>query len=322
SVLASMPIPWRNIFANEVPDRQSGGTGFVFDDIYLQHRLAPGHPESPERLKAIMTMMESSGLLARVNRLAPKDNILPHVYDIHTEEHLRTIKSKYGSSHDVAIAVVGGMLAAVDAVCKGELKNAFCASRPPKHHATNTGRVEGFCFYNSIAIAARYAQKVYGLNRILIVDWDYHHGNGTEAVFYSDPSVLYFSTHDFYAYPGTGDPDKVGEGAGWGYNINVHLGCGVTDTGIISAFEQRLLPAAEKFKPDMILISAGFDSKQDDLLGCFNVTDTAYIKLTQMLMALADKYCAGRLVSMLEGGYNLKGLASAVVAHVNTLIKI
>ena len=125
SALAPMAIPWRNIFANEIPDRQSGGTGFVFDDIYLQHRLAPGHPESPERLKAIMSMMESSDLFARVNRLVPKHNILPHVYQIHSEEHLRSIKNKYGYSHDVAIAVIGGMLAAVDAVCTGELKNAF-----------------------------------------------------------------------------------------------------------------------------------------------------------------------------------------------------
>lgn len=200
------------------------------------------------------------------------------------------------------------------------LNNVFCLTRPPGHHALNTGREEGFCYYNTIAIAARYAQKEYGFKKILIVDWDYHHGNATEAMFYDDPDVLYFSTHDQYAYPGTGDPAKRGSGKGLGYNINVHLPCGTDDKKIIDVYQNILLPAAEDFAPDMILISAGFDSREEDLLGCFDVTDEAYITMTNIVMQIANKYCDGRLVSTLEGGYNLQGITDAVTVHMKTLL--
>jgi len=295
-------------------------TGFVFDQIYLEHWLEPGHPESPQRLKRIMALMEKTGLLNKVVKLSPLSDVLPYVYQIHTQDHVRNMQSQYGHSHDVAIAAVGGTLAAVQAVCQGRIRNAFCAIRPPGHHARNSGREEGFCFYNNVAVAARYAQQVFHLEKILIIDWDYHHGNGTEALFYTDPSVLYFSTHDFYAYPGTGDPARTGEGPGNGYNINVHLDCGATDEDIINAYKEKLLPAAHQFKPDMILISAGFDSRKDDILGCFRITDEGFIALTKIIMMLADEYCNGSIVSVLEGGYNLDGLASAVIAHVRTLL--
>ncbi len=297
-------------------------TGFVFDRIYLEHWLEPGHPESPQRLESIMALMEKTGLLNKVVRLNPLSDVLPYIYQIHTQDHVRNIQSRYGHSHKVAIAAVGGALAAVQAVCQGRIRNAFCAIRPPGHHASNTGREEGFCFYNNVTVAARYAQQVFHLEKILIIDWDYHHGNGTEALFYTDPSVLYFSTHDFYAYPGTGDPERIGEGAGKGYNINVHLDCGATDEDIINVYKEKLLPAAHQFKPDMILISAGFDSRKDDLLGCFRITDEGFITLTKIIMMLADEYCNGSVVSVLEGGYNLDGLASAVVAHVKTLLAV
>jgi acetoin utilization deacetylase AcuC-like enzyme len=296
-------------------------TGLVYDDIFLDHWLAPGHPESPERLLRMMVVLEHSGLLDQLQRLERLPDVLGWIYRIHTPEHVRSIQARYGRTHDVACAVVGGVLAAVKAVCSGELRNAFCATRPPGHHAMNTGREEGFCFYNAVAIAARYAQKAFNLERILIVDWDYHHGNGTEAAFYSDPSVLFFSTHDFHAYPGTGDPARTGDGAGKGFNINVHLPCGANDTDIIKSFEEKLLPAAHEFKPDLILISAGFDSRKDDLLGCLEITDGGFITLTKMVMELAARYCKGRIVSVLEGGYNLDGLASAVVDHIRTLLR-
>ncbi len=294
-------------------------TGFVYDDVFLQHLLEEGHPESPNRLLSIMKLMEQSGLLRNLEKIQLKKNILAELALIHTAEHVHALKTKHEKSNDVALAVVGGILAATDEVCSGRLKNAFCATRPPGHHARNTGRVEGFCFYNGVAIAARYAQERYDLKKILIIDWDYHHGNGTEAFFYSDPSVLYFSTHDYYAYPGTGNPAKTGEGAGKGLNINVHLDCNSTDKDIITAFEEKLLPAAHRFKPDLILISAGFDSRQDDLLGCFDITDEGYRHITTMVMQLAEQHCDGRIVSVLEGGYNLNGLASAVKIHVETL---
>ncbi len=294
-------------------------TGLVFDKIYLDHWIEPGHPESPKRLVHIMRELEQTSLSKRIINLKPATDVLPYIYLIHTREHVSQIKSRYGYTHDVAVAVAGGVITAVQEVCKGKLKNAFCATRPPGHHAINSGREEGFCFYNAVAVGARYAQTEYNFQKILIVDWDYHHGNGTEAVFYNDPSVLYFSTHDFYAYPGTGDPARRGEGAGEGYNINVHLDCSATDDDIINAFKEKLLPAVHQFKPDLILVSAGFDSREDDLLGCFQITDTGYVELTRMLMALADDYCNGRIVSVLEGGYNPVGLAKAVIAHITAL---
>ena len=309
------------LYGTVLPGRQSKGTGFVYDPVYLEHWLEPGHPESPQRLKSIMAAMEHSGLILQIQMIRPLSDVLAYLYLVHTRTHVESIRSRYGHSHEVALAAVGGALAAVDAVGQGTLRNAFCAVRPPGHHARNTGREEGFCLYNTVAVAARYAQQALHLKKILIVDWDYHHGNGTEELFYTDPTVLYFSTHDFHAYPGTGDPARTGAGAGRGYNINVPLACGATDGDIIHAFEEKLLPAARRFKPNMILISAGFDSRKDDLLGCFNVTDEGFVRLTQMIMHLADEHCAGRIVSVLEGGYNLDGLASAVVAHVRTLLK-
>ena len=294
-------------------------TGLVYDDFFLQYWLEEGHPESPDRLRSIMKLMKHSGLLSHLTQIQTRVDVLADLSRIHTAAHVHALKIEYGKSNDVALAVVAGILAATDEVCRGSLRNAFCVTRPPGHHARNTGKVEGFCFYNGVAVAARYAQEKYGLKKILIVDWDYHHGNGTEAFFYSDPSVLYFSTHDYFAYPGTGDPAKVGEGAGKGFNINVHLDCKSTDEDIIAAFNEKLLPAANRCKPDLILISAGFDSRQDDLLGCFDITDEGYQQITMMVMQLAGQYCDGRLVSFLEGGYNLDGLASAVKVHVETL---
>lgn len=294
--------------------------GFVYDALFLQHELEKGHPESPDRLRSIIRLMEQSGLLQQLIRIQSKNDILMELALIHTTEHIRALATRYKKSNDVALAVVGGILAATDAVCSGRLKNVFCATRPPGHHARNTAKVEGFCFYNGIAVAARYAQKKYDLKKILIVDWDYHHGNGTEAFFYSDPSVLYFSTHDYYAYPGTGDPANIGVGAGKGLNINVHLDCHAIDADIIAAFKEKLLPAAHRFKPDLILISAGFDSRMNDLLGCFDISDYGYQQITTMVMQLAEQYCDGRIVSVLEGGYNLDGLANAVKVHVETLL--
>ena len=312
--------PAYRLLANQA--KSNSGTGFIFDKIYLEHHLSPDHPESPLRVEVLMNLMESTGLLEQVEQVNGFVDAFPWIYKIHTKKHINSIMTHYGHSHDVALAVVAAVLSAADEVCAGKLKNVFCATRPPGHHALNTGREEGFCFYNSIAIAARFAQQKYNLEKILIVDWDYHHGNGTEAVFYDDPNVLFFSTHDQFAYPGTGDPAKTGNGAGEGYNINVHLPCGTEDKDIISVFENVLVPAANKFKPDLILISAGFDSRKDDLLGCFNITDEGFVKLTRIVMSLADKYCQGRIVSVLEGGYNVQGNATAVIHHVRTLMTV
>ena len=302
-----------------IDGKQMKKTGYASDPVFLKHHIAPGHPETPDRIKFIDTAMRESGLSPQLEKIDLKRDVLEWIKTVHSEEHIQSIQTNTPIAYEVAQAAVGASLSAIDHIASGNLKNAFCAIRPPGHHALNTGREEGFCYFNNIAIAARYAQKQYGLKRVLIVDWDYHHGNSTEAVFYEDPGVLYFSTHDQFAYPGTGDPKKKGLGPGLGYNINVHLPCGTDDKTIIDVFESILIPAANEFKPDIVLISAGFDSREDDLLGCFNVTDSGFSILTDKVMQIADQYCDGRLVSLLEGGYNLSGNAKAVVSHVRTL---
>jgi acetoin utilization deacetylase AcuC-like enzyme len=285
----------------------------------MDHTLGPGHPESPERLSAIVTLMQQSGLDKEVAPVAPIDDPMPYIRMNHSDDHIAAIR-RIPQTGPIAALAVAGVCGAVRAVSEGSVRNAFCAIRPPGHHADNTGMEEGFCFYNNIAIAARYAQTSCSHKKILIIDWDYHHGNGTEASFYSDPTVLFFSTHHWFAYPGTGDPARTGIGPGKGYNINVPLQPGATDHDIVAAWEKQLLPAAESFNPDFVLISAGFDSREEDLLGCFSVTDAGFTQLTKMALTIARNHCDGRLVSVLEGGYTVQGLASAVVTHVRALM--
>lgn len=285
------------------------------DKAMLAHHIQADHPESPARLEYII---QALGHHYQPLTIAAED-VHQWIAKLHTEQHIQAIQSKYPVAHHAATTAVRCALSAVDAVFAGDCRNAFCAVRPPGHHALNSGQEEGFCYYNTVAIAARYAQMRYAAERILIVDWDYHHGNATEAMFYSDPSVLFFSTHDASAYPGTGHPNKQGEGEGLGYNINIHLPCGSRDELIIEAFERLLIPAAKQFKPDLILVSAGFDSRQDDLLGCFDITDQGFVRLTQIVKQLAHDHCHDRLISLLEGGYTLAGLQSAVISHIDEL---
>lgn len=295
-------------------------TGIVVDKLFLEHHIDPTHPESPERYHAITEKFAKQNIFNNASRLYPKKNSEKWLSLIHSQQHIDSIKTNQADTHQHALLATAGILTAIDAVFNDEIDNAFCASRPPGHHAKNTGKEEGFCYYNHIAIAARYAQKQYGIKKVLIIDWDYHHGDGTEWAFYSDPNVLYFSTHDMFAYPGTGSPSRKGEGAGKGFNINVHLDCGSKDSDIIHAFQQQLLPEVDDFSPDLILISAGFDSRKEDLLGCFDISNEGFITLTEMTKNIADKHCGGKIISMLEGGYNLQGNASAVTAHIMSLM--
>jgi len=310
------------ISAGRLQAADSGQTGLLMHDGFSRHLISPAHPESPARYAAIEQALSDWPEADSLRALQPLSlaDAEPWLRQIHSDAHIKAIKSQQ-AFFDSALLATAAALAAVDAVMQGTVRNAFCASRPPGHHAMNTGQEEGFCYFNHIAVAARYAQQHYQADKVLIIDWDYHHGNGTEWAFYADPSVLFFSTHDQFAYPGTGSPQRLGEGDGKGFNINVHLDCGADDKAILEAFETALRPAAEAFKPDLILVSAGFDSRQDDLLGCFNVTDDGFYKLTQWVMALAEEYCDGRLVSVLEGGYNIKGNASAVISHLKALMR-
>ena len=320
SVLSTFLLAYQSRLIAIEETKTLNKTGYVSEPLFLDYHISQDHPERPDRLKYIQKAMQNSGLLDQITKVSLKPDVGDWIKTLHTDAHIASIKKNTPAAHRVAEACVRACLAAVDKVATNELNNVFCATRPPGHHALNTGKEEGFCYYNHVAIAARYAQKQYGLKKILIVDWDYHHGNATEAMFYDDPSVLYFSTHDLYAYPGTGDPRKKGSGAGLGYNINVALPCGTNDKMIVKVFQNILLPAAEKFEPDLVLVSAGFDSREHDLLGCFDITDDAYKAMTKTVMQIADKYANGRLISVLEGGYNLKGISDAVVSHVSTML--
>jgi len=303
------------------PDLIKNNTAIITDPVFLEHHIDPNHPERPQRIEYIQKAISECNLSRITEDINTIGDVSKWISSIHTSKHIESIKKSSPIAHKVASAGVRASLIGVDKVVTKEFTNVFCAIRPPGHHALNTGMEEGFCYYNNIAIAAKYAQEKYNLKKILIIDWDYHHGNSTEAMFYEDPSVLFFSTHDQFAYPGTGDPAKKGRGDGKGFNINIHLPCGATDKMILDKFNTVLLPAAKKFKPDLVLISAGFDSRQDDLLGCFSVTDDGFARLTKIAMNIANEFCEDRLVSVLEGGYNLQGNAKAAVIHVETLEK-
>lgn len=304
---------------NEPNERTANRTGLVYREAFLRHQIRPGHPESPARLTKIREALAAAGLLPELVPVENWPDPLGAILGHHTREHVDRIR-RIPTTGEIAELAVAGALAAVREVSAGRLRNAFCAVRPPGHHANDAGAEEGFCFFSNAAVAARYAQRVRGHERVLIVDWDYHHGNGTQNAFYRDPSVLFFSTHNWYDYPGTGDPAHTGAGEGSGTNLNVHLGPGATDRDLLSSWDRVLLPAVERFRPDFVLVSAGFDSRRDDLLGSFEVTDDAFTRMTRTLREVADHHCEGRLVSLLEGGYNLDGQARAAAAHVAALL--
>ncbi|MFQ5918055.1 MAG: histone deacetylase, partial [Candidatus Binatia bacterium] len=307
-------------------------TALVYHPDYLLHNPGSGHPERPERLRAIMAHLERQGLLDALLRLQPEMASESWLTRVHTPTYLNLLEKAVrtapvaldpdtivsAQSYRVARLAVGGVLLAVDAVIEGRARNAFAAVRPPGHHAL-PDRAMGFCLLNSVAIATRYVQKKHRLKRVLIVDWDVHHGNSTQDIFYSDPSVLYFSTHQYPFYPGTGSEQEKGQGPGHGMNINVPLPAGSGDRAVISAFREKLVPAAEAFKPEFVLISAGFDGHQRDPLAQFQLTEDGYAALTRIVKEIAERFAGGRLVSMLEGGYDLEALSRSVEAHLRVL---
>jgi acetoin utilization deacetylase AcuC-like enzyme len=308
-------------------------TGIAADPAVKKHDPGPGHPERPERYEAVMSRLQSAGLSKLLSRIEVRTATEDELTLVHTRQYIALVEREVAQdrrqlstgdtdvgpqSIESAKAAAGCVLSAVDAVFSGSATNAFCAIRPPGHHAS-AARGMGFCLFNNVAVGARYAQQKYGAQRILIADWDVHHGNGTQDIFYDDGSVFFFSTHQSPWYPGTGDASEQGEGPGAGQTINCPLPAGSGRAQILGAFEQRLLPAAKEFRPDLILISAGFDSRINDPLGLFRLTDEDFRDLTRLMTDFATKHCEGRLVSVLEGGYSLEGLALATEAHVRAL---
>ncbi|OGL43007.1 MAG: histone deacetylase [Candidatus Schekmanbacteria bacterium GWA2_38_11] len=310
-------------------------TGFIYHEDYLKHDTGPGHPERPERLKAIVRVLEESSLLSKLTRIEPAKSELEWIREIHTQDYIDHVSDscKRGDifldsgdtgicpdSYGVAMLAAGGCLKAADAVMAGVVDNAFCAVRPPGHHAEKEEAM-GFCIFNNIAILARYLQKRYGLGKILVIDWDIHHGNGTQNTFYADSSVFYFSIHQFPHYPGTGRESEKGSGDGTGFTLNVPVGIGAGDEDYIRVFNEILKPASLGYNPDFILISAGFDAHSSDPLSGTLLTEKGFETMTKIAKDIAAQCCKGRLISVLEGGYDINALARSVNVHISALME-
>jgi acetoin utilization deacetylase AcuC-like enzyme len=296
---------------------------------FLEHLTPAGHPERPDRLRALHAALdhEDFAALKRVEAPLAAAEAAVSCHPASYVESIRRAIPETGitridpdtiaspGSWEAALRGVGAAIAAVDAVAAGEAANAFCAIRPPGHHA-EAARAMGFCLFNSAAIAARHAQRLHGMERVAIVDFDVHHGNGTQAIFWSDPSVLYASTHQIPLFPGTGSLRETGAGN----IVNAPLAPGDGSEVFKAAFRERVLPAVKDFGPDLILISAGFDAHHRDPLAEINLVEEDFAWATGKLMDLADLSAGGRVVSLLEGGYDLKGLASSAAAHIRQLM--
>ena len=306
--------------------------GFVYDPIYLEHDTG-GHPENSRRLEVIISHLEQAGLKQRLVPIKPRPAAPEELEMVHSKAHVarvREMAQKGGgwldpdtvvspASYDAALYAAGGAIEAVAAVMDGEANSAFALVRPPGHHAT-AGRAMGFCLFNNIAVAARYALEKLGLERLAIIDFDVHHGNGTQETFYDDPRVLYISTHQYPHYPGTGWVEETGRGAGAGTTVNIPLPAGCGDAEYQRVFEQIIVPAARRFQPQFILSSAGYDGHWDDPLAMMQLTVTGYARIAEILKGLADELCQSRLVFCLEGGYNLEVLAASVKATFDVLL--
>lgn len=310
-------------------------TGFVYDERYLLHDTGGYHPESPERLKAIYKGLENSGILTQLTRIkAEKANQrwIEAVHNIHyimrfdeacisgLGEFEHPDNAICRDSYDAAFLAVGGVLKAIDAIMKGEVDNAFCAVRPPGHHA-EADKPMGFCYFNNVAIGARYLQKEYGIERVGIIDFDVHHGNGTQHIFDRDATVLYYSIHEHpsFAYPGTGREFESGLGEGEGYTVNSPVLPGRGDDEYKRLIMQDLVPAFKKFNPEFILLSAGFDAHESDMMSGTNLTTDGYDFISEVIMNLVNRCSNGRVVSVLEGGYNLDILPLLVENHIRFL---
>ena len=308
-------------------------TGVVKDNRYLQHSAGFAHPESPERLAAIYEMLDNPLMSWKFNHIEPREATHKEIETIHSPSYVKFIASTAGQrcvfldpdtatspeTYEIAKLAVGGVCNAIDEVMEGKVDNAFAFVRPPGHHAERDAAA-GFCVFNNIAIGAMHAILKHDLKKILIVDWDLHHGNGTQHSFFNDPRILYFSTHQYPYYPGTGDLLEIGRGPGEGYTVNVPLREGAGDASFVAIFRRILQPVALEYKPDLILLSAGFDIYFQDPLGGMRVTPEGFAAMMRVLLNIADTCCQGRLVAVLEGGYHVSGLTRSVKAVLEEML--
>ncbi|MEW6733390.1 MAG: histone deacetylase [Acidobacteriota bacterium] len=310
-------------------------TALIYHSDYLKHDTG-AHPERPERATTIINELKlCPALQGQLKWLEPRTAAPIDILRCHQESHYELVRKACElnagaldpdtmicpESFQVSLSAAGGVLTAIDTVVSGEAENAFVVVRPPGHHATSE-RAMGFCLFNNVAIGARYAQHQHNLERVLILDWDVHHGNGTQEIFYTDNSVFYISLHQFPHYPGTGRISEVGEGTGRGYTINVPLPAGISPQDYRVAFNDTLAKLLAKLQPDLILISAGFDSHREDPLGGLMLETEDFVWMTTRLKQIAGEHCQGRIISVLEGGYNLRKLGTIAAAHVQALADV
>ena len=306
-------------------------TGFVYDPMFLEHETGT-HPENGNRMLATMALLEECGLLAKLKRIDARDASVAELARVHDPAYVAAVEraARQGGgwvdpdtlitprSYDVAARVVGGTLAALDAIMHGDVASTFCLVRPPGHHAT-PDQAMGFCLFNHVAIAAAYARAQFGLERVAIVDFDVHHGNGTQDAFYDEPGVLYVSTHEYPFYPGTGAAREMGTGAGSGYNINIPMLHGSGDEAYRRAFDEIVLPALRRYRPQLILVSAGYDAHFADEIAGQQLSVDGYGALVAMLKDAAEELCGGRLLLALEGGYHLVALPWSIRRTIEVL---
>jgi len=303
----------------------------VEDPRFGAHQAPQGHPERPDRLRAVSTALHlrRSDFLALEPRPASPEEILR----VHSDSHLRRIEAAVrqapvnldpdtylsSASHDVAMLAAGASVELARRIARGAASSGMAAVRPPGHHA-EAGRAMGFCLFNNVGIAARALQAEEGIDKLLILDWDVHHGNGTQHSFEEDPSILYVSTHQFPFYPGTGDAGEIGAGRGAGSTVNIPLPAGCGDLEYIGVFQRILAPVVRRFAPQMILVSCGFDAHRDDPLASMNVTRDGFLAMTTIVRALADEVCGGRVCFILEGGYSPNGLIEGTSAVLDGML--
>ena len=307
-------------------------TGFVLEPIFIEHDMGRGHPESPERLISITNMLGQTDMAGRFKKIAARPAKPEELARIHSKRYIERVAQTEGQalvrldpdtatcahSYQAALMAAGGSMEAVRAVYEGEVSNAFALVRPPGHHAESS-RAMGFCLFNNVAIAAQYARDVLGAGRVMIFDWDLHHGNGTQNSFYDRSDVLYCSWHQFPYYPGSGDFFETGFDEGEGYTVNLPLSYGFEDGDFAEIVKTVLHPIARRYQPDIILVSAGFDIYQNDPLGAMNCTIKGFGILGGLLADIAEEVCQGRMVLFLEGGYHIGGLTEGVRNVLNTM---
>lgn len=313
--------------------------GIVTDPIYKEHLTGVGHPECPARVVSIAEKVADLPLI-KINAIEAKEE---DILRCHTKEYLQTVikdvalcmkSRKHDGSYTLstgdtqisplsllaAVKAAGGVIAGIDSVMQGDVKRVFCLVRPPGHHA-ESHRGMGFCIFNNAAIGARYAQTFQEIKKVAIIDWDVHHGNGTQEIFYDDPTVHYSSTHQSHHYPGTGTREEKGAGPGIGATLNCPIRSGKNSRErVLQAFKSEIQPAMDKFKPDLIIISAGFDLLNEDQLGGFNATIDDIVELTEIVKEIANTHANGRIVSVLEGGYDINAIAAAAKAHISAMM--